>query len=178
MLIIYYTIPRAIRELWHRGIYYFYMGHYTIPRAIRELWRPIALFLGACIIPYQELLGNYDSVAASAWMLCIIPYQELLGNYDRQISRSCTGANYTIPRAIRELWRVPLKFKLTLHYTIPRAIRELWLGDVVLADLHNYTIPRAIRELWLTDRPMCYHSNYTIPRAIRELWPALPTLLQ
>ena len=34
------------------------------------------------IIPYQELLGNYD-----AWHRCrtaaqIIPYQELLGNYD------------------------------------------------------------------------------------------------
>ena len=35
------------------------------------------------IIPYQELLGNYDF---GVWwcVLCrIIPYQELLGNYDK-----------------------------------------------------------------------------------------------
>ena len=35
------------------------------------------------IIPYQELLGNYDSnYAVTAWRV-IIPYQELLGNYDQ-----------------------------------------------------------------------------------------------
>ena len=34
------------------------------------------------IIPYQELLGNYD-IQASYWRVeLIIPYQELLGNYD------------------------------------------------------------------------------------------------
>ena len=33
----------------------------------------------AAIIPYQELLGNYDHVAIAK---IIIPYQELLGNYD------------------------------------------------------------------------------------------------
>ena len=34
------------------------------------------------IIPYQELLGNYDGVPADAHHKLIIPYQELLGNYD------------------------------------------------------------------------------------------------
>ena len=34
------------------------------------------------IIPYQELLGNYDLGAPAAQALGIIPYQELLGNYD------------------------------------------------------------------------------------------------
>ena len=34
------------------------------------------------IIPYQELLGNYDQVDDSASAASIIPYQELLGNYD------------------------------------------------------------------------------------------------
>ena len=34
------------------------------------------------IIPYQELLGNYDAVAVGADGRVIIPYQELLGNYD------------------------------------------------------------------------------------------------
>ena len=34
------------------------------------------------IIPYQELLGNYDGRMARRRMFSIIPYQELLGNYD------------------------------------------------------------------------------------------------
>ena len=34
------------------------------------------------IIPYQELLGNYDCWGLFASVRCIIPYQELLGNYD------------------------------------------------------------------------------------------------
>ena len=37
------------------------------------------------IIPYQELLGNYDSSTVALHLRCIIPYQELLGNYDFQI---------------------------------------------------------------------------------------------
>ena len=34
------------------------------------------------IIPYQELLGNYDWICRTTQAPCIIPYQELLGNYD------------------------------------------------------------------------------------------------
>ena len=34
------------------------------------------------IIPYQELLGNYDKVVKFIGYDAIIPYQELLGNYD------------------------------------------------------------------------------------------------
>ena len=34
------------------------------------------------IIPYQELLGNYDPVISLFRASLIIPYQELLGNYD------------------------------------------------------------------------------------------------
>ena len=37
------------------------------------------------IIPYQELLGNYDLCGLSVHIANIIPYQELLGNYDFQI---------------------------------------------------------------------------------------------
>lgn len=37
------------------------------------------------IIPYQELLGNYDPRVAARSLRCIISYQELLGNYDFQI---------------------------------------------------------------------------------------------
>ena len=34
------------------------------------------------IIPYQELLGNYDEQSQLYLWPNIIPYQELLGNYD------------------------------------------------------------------------------------------------
>ena len=37
---------------------------------------------GPWIIPYQELLGNYDINAVDRGAAHIIPYQELLGNYD------------------------------------------------------------------------------------------------
>ena len=33
------------------------------------------------IIPYQELLGNYDLVVELIQLFLIIPYQELLGNH-------------------------------------------------------------------------------------------------
>ena len=34
------------------------------------------------IIPYQELLGNYNSFVPFGMIGKIIPYQELLGNYN------------------------------------------------------------------------------------------------
>ncbi len=34
------------------------------------------------IIPYQELLGNYNVMAMFDLASVIIPYQELLGNYN------------------------------------------------------------------------------------------------
>ena len=57
----------------------------------------------SAIIPYQELLGNYDPSATSVSVLLIIPYQELLGNYDYGRRQRDHAPNYTIPRAIREL---------------------------------------------------------------------------
>ena len=36
------------------------------------------------IIPYQELLGNYDPGKGVQGKTEIIPYQELLGNYDQR----------------------------------------------------------------------------------------------
>ena len=77
------------------------------------------------IIPYQELLGNYDGNAKLTMPPVIIPYQELLGNYDAPL-RCCKGTsiipyqellgNYDTVRQ----W-VPHR----PYYTIPRAIREL-----------------------------------------------------
>ena len=60
-------------------------------------------FLHSLIIPYQELLGNYDSLAFQGVHHFIIPYQELLGNYDWHKKVIAKIPNYTIPRAIREL---------------------------------------------------------------------------
>ena len=40
------------------------------------------------IIPYQELLGNYDPVRGQLHNRRIIPYQELLGNYDSSTTAS------------------------------------------------------------------------------------------
>ena len=41
------------------------------------------------IIPYQELLGNYDDFVVDLCANFIIPYQELLGNYDKLRARVC-----------------------------------------------------------------------------------------
>ena len=57
----------------------------------------------SAIIPYQELLGNYDPVRGQLHNRRIIPYQELLGNYDTWRVSSTKLKDYTIPRAIREL---------------------------------------------------------------------------
>ena len=59
--------------------------------------------MDAFIIPYQELLGNYDPILYSECAFDIIPYQELLGNYDRPCKVGVELLDYTIPRAIREL---------------------------------------------------------------------------
>ena len=50
---------------------------------------------GPWIIPYQELLGNYDHHWMLMQMVLIIPYQELLGNYD--INAVDRGAAHIIP---------------------------------------------------------------------------------
>ena len=42
----------------------------------------VVVVVAAAIIPYQELLGNYDHVLMQHTRRLIIPYQELLGNYD------------------------------------------------------------------------------------------------
>ena len=46
---------------------------------------PFSMASTSSIIPYQELLGNYDSSVGRESMTLIIPYQELLGNYDQAV---------------------------------------------------------------------------------------------
>ena len=102
--IAYYTIPRAIRELWQLLHCIIQLTNYTIPRAIRELWHPM---------PVCRIQGHYTIPRAirELWLW------------------SCGSLKilyYTIPRAIRELWPYQHDSGAVLHYTIPRAIRELW----------------------------------------------------
>ena len=44
--------------------------------------RSLKRFLQQSIIPYQELLGNYNLEVEAERKARIIPYQELLGNYN------------------------------------------------------------------------------------------------
>ena len=116
---LHYTIPRAIRELWLLTPAMVVVIDYTIPRAIRELWPVLRLLLETAIIPYQELLGNYDREHTARKTQVIIPYQELLGNYDARGARLPQGTDYTIPRAIRELWPAKRRYfaSLRLYHT-------------------------------------------------------------
>ena len=47
--------------------------------------RSLKRFLQQSIIPYQELLGNYNLTCGTEDILAIIPYQELLGNYNEKV---------------------------------------------------------------------------------------------
>ena len=56
--------------------------YYTIPRTVRELQPGMTKTANLAIIPYQELLGNYNFFFGGYIVKVIIPYQELLGNYN------------------------------------------------------------------------------------------------
>ena len=57
--------------------------YYTIPRTVRELQHMSKYMTKQNIIPYQELLGNYNGHFRTHAAMGIIPYQELLGNYNK-----------------------------------------------------------------------------------------------
>ena len=73
------------------------------------------------IIPYQELLGNYDQLVQRNVIAAIIPYQELLGNYDCILI--AVSSVMIIP--YQELLVHEHNHTIECYYTIPRAIREL-----------------------------------------------------
>ena len=77
------------------------------------------------IIPYQELPGNYNGLTINIPCYKIIPYQELPGNYNLAAVRYIGHRDYTIPRTTRELQPMNVFQKLQLDYTIPRTTREL-----------------------------------------------------
>ena len=80
--IAYYTIPRAIRELWPQFCVWSTVPYYTIPRAIRELW-------------------HSDFTTASSQDYTI---PRAIRELWHTTPTAQTRCNYTIPRAIRELW--------------------------------------------------------------------------
>ena len=80
---VYYTIPRTVRELQQKLLKDGSRGYYTIPRTVRELQHFGGEGRSDVIIPYQELLGNYNDEWRRSNGDRIIPYQELLGNYNQ-----------------------------------------------------------------------------------------------
>ena len=89
-----YTIPRTVRELQLSPCVCARYSHYTIPRTVRELQRLLSRARLMVIIPYQELLGNYNSDRSLNNFGNIIPYQELLGNYNRNAAMRARTALY------------------------------------------------------------------------------------
>ena len=77
------------------------------------------------VLPYQELLGNYNLVVIVLVVVLVLPYQELLGNYNHSDDIEHNAVSFTIPRTAREL-------QLCTHY---------------IACLQGFTIPRTAREL-------------------------------
>ena len=60
LLLSYYTIPRNNRELQPLESKRLETTDYTIPRNNRELQRAFRNRATLCIIPYQEIIGNYS----------------------------------------------------------------------------------------------------------------------
>ena len=59
---VYYNIPRKIRELQSSFFKNSLRANYNIPRKIRELQLLTLMLLLLIIITYQEKLGNYNFV--------------------------------------------------------------------------------------------------------------------
>ena len=66
-----------------------HIAYYTIPRKIRELQSDSHCYSHLEIIPYQEKLGNYNSLDQQTQDILIIPYQEKLGNYNTASKNEC-----------------------------------------------------------------------------------------
>ncbi len=63
----------------------------------------LALQTKSAVLPYQELLGNYNIGKSFVVRIPVLPYQELLGNYNTSAAANDTGRCFTIPRTAREL---------------------------------------------------------------------------
>ena len=101
----------------------------------------------------------------------VLPYQELLGNYNSKVVRLQTLLSFTIPRTAREL---QLRLRSPHHgvgFTIPRTARELQQVVDTSRSEAGFTIPRTARELQLDRKGVIDLESFTIPRTARELQP-------
>ena len=121
------------------------------------------------VLPYQELLGNYNSINSNSMTSAVLPYQELLGNYNPLRSLPRGRLCFTIPRTARELQREDKTNVDRVRFTIPRTARELqhWLS--VADKICSFTIPRTARELQHWKEFCGENTGFTIPRTAREL---------
>ena len=63
----------------------------------------LALQTKSAVLPYQELLGNYNIGKSFVVRIPVLPYQELLGNYNSLVIDCFKRAGFTIPRTAKRL---------------------------------------------------------------------------
>ena len=78
-----------------------------------------------CIIPYQELPGNYNLYSTTETSGFIIPYQELPGNYNLDVGQCARFAIIPYQELPGNYNPVLITVIVFHHYTIPRTTREL-----------------------------------------------------
>ena len=104
------------------------------------------------VLPYQELLGNYNEFPHTCRLALVLPYQELLGNYNR--SRRNRSRHTVLP--YQELLGNYNTALLQSAHLVVLPYQEL---------LGNYNLNPTWVE-WLM--------GFTIPRTARELQPSRP----
>ena len=99
------------------------------------------------VLPYQELLGNYNELFPVFPAQTVLPYQELLGNYNLTYDPVNVPVGFTIPRTARELQHLAKAFLFDKGFTIPRTARELQRKKMTVETMLCFTIPRTAKRL-------------------------------
>ena len=81
------------------------------------------------VLPYQELLGNYNRDTAMRFKLQVLPYQELLGNYNINATVRQVGIVLPYQELLGNYNLLSPILESSLCFTIPRTARELQLHD-------------------------------------------------
>ena len=113
----------------------------------------------------------------------IIPYQELLGNYNHRKALIKRSKDYTIPRTVRGTTTCRCSFSAAADYTIPRTVRELHLlyhtkncWGTTKSHAQRMRVAIIPYQELLGNYNSCARErnrgHYTIPRTVRELQPA------
>ena len=121
------------------------------------------------VLPYQELLGNYNRAQSVDKVVIVLPYQELLGNYNCCPQGYGMTKSFTIPRTARELQPFVMTILTLKGFTIPRTARELQPESCWPFEPIRFTIPRTARELQQLYEGFHWLFRFTIPRTAREL---------